>query len=141
MANRQKNEQLNRLGRLVLMAATADEAEADAAANSPFALTRVRAAIAEQGRRQAEPTNWLSLFFVARRAVPAMALVAILAAILTVWTAQLPAPSGPAQSDDEALFGAPGPGVEQTVLASRNDLSREEIFNIVLDRNYGVGAR
>ena len=141
MANREKNEQLDRLGRLVLTAGSANEDVAENAAASPFILTRVRAAIAEEKRRRDEPVSWLSLFLVARRAVPVMALVAILAALLTVWSAQLQSPSSPVQSDDEALFGVPGAGVEQTVLASRNDLSREDVFNIVVDRNYGVGAR
>jgi hypothetical protein len=41
------------------------------------------------------------------------------------------------QADDEPLIGALDPGVEQTVLTSRNGLSRDDVFNIVLDRNYG----
>jgi hypothetical protein len=31
--------------------------------------------------------------------------------------------------------------VEQTVLASRNGLSREEVFNIVVDRNYEANSK
>ena len=140
MANRQTNEQLDRAGRLVLLSATASEAETEAAASSPFVLTRTRAAIAEEKRRD-ESGGWLPIFLVARRAVPAMALVAVLAAILTVWSAQLSAPSVPVQSDEEALFGTPAAGVEQTVLASRNGPSKDEVFNIVVDRNYGEGAK
>ena len=141
MANRQTDEQLDRAGRLVLLAATGSEAETEAAATSPFVFTRMRAAIAEEERRRNETGGWLSMFLVARRAVPAMALVAVLAAILTVWSAQLSAPSAPVQSDEEALFGTPAAGVEQTVLASRNGPSKDEVFNIVVDRNYGEGAK
>jgi len=119
MENRQTNEQLDRAGRLILLSATGSEAETEAAATSPFVFTRTRAAIAEEERRRDEAVGWLSMFLVARRAVPAMALVAVLAAILTVWSAQLSAPSAPVQSDEEALFGTPAAGVEQTVLASR----------------------
>ncbi len=139
MANRQTNEQLDRAGRLILLAATGSEAETEAAASSPFVFTRTRAAIAEEQRRRDETGGWLSLFLVARRAVPAMALVAVLAGILTVWSAQRNAPSAPVQSDEEALFGTPAAGVEQTVLASRNGPSKDEVFNIVVDRNYGEG--
>jgi len=139
MANRQTNEQLDRAGRLVLLGAIGSEAEIEAAASSPFVFTRTRAAIGEQHRRLDETGGWLSLFLVARRAVPVMALVAVLAAILTVWSAQLSAPSAAVQSDEEALFGTPGAGVEQTVLASRNGPSKDEVFNIVVDRNYGEG--
>jgi hypothetical protein len=133
------NARLDRAGRMVLRAAACDEAESEAAAASPFLFTRVRAAIAEEQLRRDEASGWLSIFFVARQAVPAMALIALLAAILTVWSAQLGAPASPA--DDDALFGAPGAGVEQTVLADRNGLPPDEVFNIVVDRNYERGAR
>jgi len=138
-SNQERDEQFDRVGRNILRAAASDEAEADDAASSPFLFTRVRAAIAEEQRRREEAGGWLSIFFVARQAVPAMALVALLAAILTVWSAQLGAPASPA--DDDALFGAPGAGVEQTVLADSNGLPPDEVFNIVVDRNYERGAR
>ena len=133
----QKNEELDRVGRLVLKAATASEADTEAAASSPFLFTRVRAAINEE-RRSEESRGWLSLIQVAWRAVPAMAVIAILAAVLTFWTS----PVAPvAQTDDEPLIGALEPGVEQTVLASRSGLTREEVFNIVVDRNYGANSK
>ena len=135
-SNSPKTEELDRAGKLILMAATASESEIEAAASSPFLFTRVRAGINEERRRREESSGWLSLIQVAWRAVPAMALVAILAAVLTVWSSQSVVVSTP-QADDEPLIGALDPGVEQTVLTSRNGLSREEVFNIVLDRNYG----
>jgi len=138
-SNTHKTEELDRAGRLVLMAAAANESELEAAASSPFLFTRVRAAINEERRRREESSGWVSLIQIAWRAVPAMALVAILAAVLTVWSTQFGA-STP-QGDDEPLIGALDPGVEQTVLASRNGLSRDEVFNIVLDRNYGANAK
>jgi hypothetical protein len=134
-----ENERLDRAGRIVLRAVASDEAETEAAASSPFLFTRVRAKIAEEQRRREETSGWLSIFLVARQAVPAMALIAMLAAILTVWSAQFGAPASPA--DDDALFGAPAAGVEQTVLADRNGLPPDEVFNIVVDRNYERGAR
>ena len=133
-----KSEELDRLAEVILRSAVAGEEDMEIAASSPFLFTRVRAAIVDKRRQEEEAGGWLSMIFVARRAVPAMAVVATFAALLTVW------PSGPAltgtsiQSDDEALFGMPDPGVEQTVLTSRNGLSRDEIFNIVVDRNYEV---
>jgi hypothetical protein len=138
-SNPEKNEQLDRAGRMVLRAAAADESEIEAAATAPFLFTRVRAAIAEEQGRREDAGGWLSIFFVARQAVPTMALIALLTAILTVWSAQLGAPASP--TDDDALFGAPGAGVEQTVLADRNGLPPDEVFNIVVDRNYERGAR
>jgi hypothetical protein len=139
-SNSPKNEELDRAGKLVLKAASASESEIEAASSSPFLFTRVRAAINEESRGQEDPRGWLSLIHVAWRAVPAMALVATLAAVLTVWSANS-ALAPVAQADDEPLIGTLDPGVEQTVLASRNGLSREEVFNIVVDRNYEANSK
>ena len=135
-----QSEELERAGKLILMSAAASESEIEAAASSPFLFTRVRAGIDEERRRREESSGWLSLIQVAWRAVPAMALVAILAAVLTVWSTNFDIASTP-QAEDEPLIGALDPGVEQTVLTSRNGLSRDEVFNIVLDRNYGANAK
>lgn len=129
-------EEFDRAGRLVLNAAAAAESEIEAAATSPFLFTRIRAAIAEGRAREDQTGSWLSLIPAARRAVPAMALIAILAAVLTVWPALLGGSATPTPADEEVLFGPAEPGVEQAVLASHNGLSRDEIFNIVVDRNY-----
>jgi hypothetical protein len=136
---RQLDEEMDRVGRQILQAAAADEAEVESAAAAPFLFIRVRAGIAEEQRRRTEAGSWLMLF-VARRAVPAMALITILVAILTVLSGQFQVVK-PANLDEEALFGTPGPGVEQTVLADRSNLSQDDVFNIVLDREYGRGAR
>lgn len=137
--NNQRNEELDRLGKIVLRSSTARDEDTEAAASSPFLFTRVRAAITAEQRLQEESGSWLSMILVARRAVPAMALVATLAAILTVWSAA-PLNATPAQADEEGLFGLLDPGVEQSVLASRG-LSRDDVFNIVVDRNYEVKGK
>jgi broad specificity phosphatase PhoE len=138
--SRQKNEDLDLIGKVILRSAAAKEEDVEAAASSPFLFTRVRAAITAEQRLQEESGSWLSLILVARRAVPAMALVAILAAVLTVWSAG-PALSGAqAQADEEGLPMLLEPGVEQAVLASRG-LSRDDVFNIVVDRNYEVKGK
>ena len=138
--SRQKNEDLDLIGKVILRSAAAREEDAEAAASSPFLFTRVRAAIAAEQGLQEESGSWLSLILVARRAVPAMALVATLAAVLTVWSAG-PAFNGTqAQADEEGLFILLDPGVEQAVLASRG-LSRDDVFNIVVDRNYEVKGK
>ena len=138
-AKRTGNQELDRIGKIILRSAVADEADFEAAASSPFLFTRIRASIAGEQRLQEDAGGWLSMMLVARRAVPAMALVATLAAVLTVWSAGFS--SSTAQADSEGLFGMPEPGVEQAVLASRGGLSRDEIFNIVVDRNYEVKGK
>ena len=138
--SRPRNEDLDLIGKVILRSAAAQEEDVEAAASSPFLFTRVRAAIAAEQRLQEESGSWLSLILVARRAVPAMALVAILAAVLTVWSAGPVLSGTQAQADEEGLPILLEPGVEQTVLASRG-LSRDEVFNIVVDRNYEVKGK
>jgi hypothetical protein len=63
-----------------------------------------------------------------------MALVAMLAAVLTVWSMwPSAAPSGYGIEDD-ALTDTRDPGVEQAILI-KNALSPDEVFSIVVDRN------
>ena len=133
--NRQNEVKSDRAGRLVLLAAARNDEEADAAASSPFLYARLRTRISQEERRREEAGSWGALLLVARRAVPAMALVAILAAILTVWSMQ-PIASTPAGYglEDEALTDTRDPGVEQAIF-NRKALSRDEVFTIVVDRN------
>jgi anti-sigma-K factor RskA len=133
-ANRQNKEQSDRAVRLVLLAASRNDDEVEAAASSPFLYPRLRARIAEEERRREAAGNWASLVFVARRAIPAMALVAILAAILTVWTMQPSAQAPGYGLEEEALMDTRDPGVEQTIL-TRNALTRDEVFSIVVEHN------
>jgi len=139
-ANRQIEEQLDRAGRLVLLAAARNDDEVEAAASSPFLYTRLRAAIAEEQRRRDEAGSWLPLLFVARRAIPAMALIAVFSAMLMMWSMQPSALPAWYRLDDEALSDTRDPGVEQTVL-SRNALSREEVFGIVVDTTGGRSSK
>lgn len=135
--NSQKKEELDRAGRLILAAAVADDHDIEAAASAPFLFARVKAAIAAE-QRQTEESAWMPLILVARRVIPAMALMALLAAVLTFWPIS---GSRSVTTDEEVLFGPAEPGVEQAVLASRNGLSRDEVFNIIVDRNYGVKSK
>lgn len=132
-ANQQKSQQSDRAGRLVLLAAARNEDEAEAAANSPFLYQRLRARIKDEERRREESGGWVSLFLVARRAIPAMALVAVLAAILTVWSIGSSATPSGYGIEDDALADTRDPGVEQAIL-TRPVLSRDEVFSIVVER-------
>jgi anti-sigma-K factor RskA len=133
-ANRQNEDESDRAGRLVLLAAARNDDEAEAAASSPFLFARVRARISQEERRRQESGGWVSLLLVARRAIPVMALVAVLAAILTLWSMRPSATPVGYGLEDEALTDTRDPGVEQTIL-TRNALSRDEVFSIVVDRN------
>lgn len=132
--NTKDNESLDRLGRLVLRSAALDEAESQSFADAPFLYTRIRARIADERGRRNESGSWFSLLLIARRAVPAMALIAFIAAAVMFWSSRTSITPGWNRLDDEALSDTRNPGVEQAVL-SRNSLSQEDIFDIVLERN------
>jgi hypothetical protein len=128
----QNTDELDRAARMIVSAASRNDKEAEAAASSPFLFTRIRASIAEAEQRN-ESAGWLPLLLVARRAVPAMALIAILAAILTLWSLSPSAPPSGYGIYEDALADTRDPGVEQTIL-TKNALSREEVFSLVVDR-------
>ena len=138
-SNSQRINELDDAGRRVLRAAAASLEDTEAAATSPFLFARIRQAIRGDSARREEPGNWLSLIFVARRAVPAMAMITLLVGALTLWSAITP-PIAQNAADEEALIEGPGPGVEQTVLAG-SSLSQDDVINIVVDRDYGRNGR
>ena len=133
-ASRQNQGKSDRAGRLVVLAAARNDEAADAAASSPFLYTRLRTRISQEQRRREEAGGWGALLLVARRAIPAMALVAMLAAILTVWSMQPSATPVGYGLEDEALTDTRDPGVEQAIF-NRKALSPDEVFTIVVDRN------
>lgn len=134
--NRQNNESrragIDRLGQVVLRAASADEQDIEAAAASPFLITRIRARIAERSRGE-ETTGWQSLPLIAWRAIPAMALIAMLAGGLTIWTAEPNATPVGFGIYEEALSDTANPGVEQAIL-NQNILTSDDVLTIVVER-------
>src|SRR4051794_1864331 len=100
-AKDERSEKLDRIGKAVLRSAVASEDDFESAANSPFLFTRVRAAVHDGQQLRAEAGGWMSMIVVARKAVPAMALVATLAAVLTLWSARPAFNSSTASTDDE----------------------------------------
>lgn len=75
------DEQLDRLGKLLINASAMNIKEEESLSNTPFLYTRIRARINEQ-QEQGEDL-WLSILRLARLAVPAMVLIAVVSA--TSW--------------------------------------------------------
>jgi hypothetical protein len=96
-------------------------------------LTRIRARIADAQRAE-EAAGWQSLPLIAWRAIPAMALVALVAGGLTIWTAQPNSTPVGFGIYEDALGDNTNPGVEQTIL-SRNGLSNDDVLTIVVERD------
>jgi hypothetical protein len=78
----QAGDRLDSLGRALVRASADNEQAGEAAASAPFLYTRLRARINAERLRREEGETWRALFGVIWRAVPAMALVAVLAVVL-----------------------------------------------------------
>jgi hypothetical protein len=131
-----RKERLERVAHEVVRAAAAGEAEAAAVAASPFLYARVRARIEEERRRREEGEGWLALFGVAWRAVPAMALVAVLALALFLSSGAGELTPGFGLGA-ETMLGERDGDFEQVVLADTRTPSNDE--DAVLSTIIGEG--
>ena len=132
-----RTERLESVAREVVRASAAGETEADAVAGSPFLYARIRARIEEERRRREEGDGWLALFGVAWRAVPAMALVAVLALALFLSSGANELASANAFGDEEALLG--GGDIEQVVFTDAPTPSNDEVLSTIIGE--GEGSR
>jgi len=140
MDGKRKNDavraaELERLGRAIVRASAANEAEAEAVATSPFLYTRLRARIDAEQERRAGAETWLTLLGVVWRSVPAMALVALFAFIL-FWTSNFGNASvSPGVLSDEALLDTRDAGIENVVFAERRALSSDDVLATIIQQD------
>jgi hypothetical protein len=125
-------ERLDRLGRTVVRAYASNDEEAEAAASSPFAYARLRARIDAEAARREEGEGWLAVLGVVWRAVPAMALVAVLSFALFLFAGT--ATQAPQQgfSDEALLDGNNSAGVEQVVFADARSISNDDVLETII---------
>ncbi|HKG13082.1 MAG TPA: hypothetical protein VKB12_07075 [Pyrinomonadaceae bacterium] len=124
-------ERLDALGREIVRASAANEDEAEAAASSPFLYARVRARVAAERARLDEADDWRAALRIFRRAVPTVAVVAMMALALFVSVLL-----GTAQADarDEAtLLGERDTGVEDVVFTGRSTLTSDEVLETIIE--------
>jgi hypothetical protein len=128
---RELRERLDRLGRTVVRAYASNEDVAeDAAAAAPFSYARLRARISAEAARREEGDGWLAMLAVVWRAVPAMALVAVLACALFL-SASAPVQTPQGFSDD-ALLGVNNAGVERVAFADARSLSNDDVLATII---------
>lgn len=128
------DERLDVVGRALTRAATASQAETDAAATSPFLYARVKARIASERERRESGEGWLAMLMVLRRSIPAMALVTVIAFGLFLFT-MLGATQSSTSSfiEDVVLDGSTN--IERVVFAERRPLSHDEVLTTVLNKD------
>jgi hypothetical protein len=126
------DERLDSLGQKIVRASAENERAGEAAASSPFLYTRLRSRINAERLRREERERWRALFGVVWRAVPAMALVALLAFVLFLSaSSQRPISS----YSEEALLGESEAGVERVVFAGDRQppLSSDDVLATILN--------
>jgi hypothetical protein len=133
------DERLDRLGSEVIRVSSLNEAEAEEIVASPFLFSRIRSRIASETSRREEKENRLSMFIVFWRAVPAMALVAIVCLVL--FLASSPGGLVSAGLTEDGVPSAPDSGIESIVFAERQPLSNDEVLATILGRDEGEVAK
>lgn len=134
------DERADRLGRTLVRAASLDDEEVERIASSPFLSTRLRARIEAARAAKEESGDWLAIFGVAWRAVPAMALAAALAVGVFLYAGggeQLPV----AMFTDEALLATSESAVEGVYFDETGALTRDEVLSAVIEENEGRPQR
>ncbi len=130
-SSRKSDERLDLLGREIIRASAANDAEAERASASPFLYARLRSRIAAEAERREEGESWFTMLKVVWRAVPAMALVAILAITLFL-SASFSSRSANTISYD-ALLGERGTEVESVVFADTRNISNDDVLETVMN--------
>jgi hypothetical protein len=137
------DKSLDRVAESVIGAAGLDEAESDGIASSPLLYSRLRARIeAERARRQEPVVGWFATFKAARLAIPALALVAVIA-VASFWFSvtknTVGAPPGVAREEDGYQL-AP---VSACSLSATDEcaISNEEVLATMFARQEGEEQR
>ena len=140
MARKKRDEgrevALDRVGRQILRASGAGEAESERVASSGFLYARVRARIAAERERREEAEWWRAAFAVLWRAVPATAAVAALAFALLLF-----ATAGRGRGTEAAFLSPADVGVEGVVFDDGRVMSNDEVLETILDDAEREGLR
>lgn len=129
--SKERVERLEAFGREIVRAAAANEDEAETVAASPFLYARVRARVAQERARLEEADDWRSALRVFRRAVPTVAVVAMLALVLFV-SVLLGTTQGDAR-DEATLLGERDTDVEQVVFTGNSTLTSDEVLETIIE--------
>lgn len=129
--SRKSDERLDLLGREIVRASASNEEEAERAAAAPFAYARLRSRIKAEIERREEGERWFTMLRVVWRAVPAMALVAILAITLFLSTS-FSSRSSNGFSDVDFLSER-STEVENVVFADTRNISNDDVLATVMN--------
>jgi len=129
-----EDERLDGMGRAFVRAASLDEEEVERIAAAPFLAARLRTRIEASRAAKEESGDWLAVFGVAWRAVPAMSLAAALAVGVFFYAGGGdPFPAG--LFTDEALLATSESAVEGVYFDDTGALTQDEVLSTIVDEN------
>jgi len=137
--DRRSDESLARLGREIVRASAMNEAEGEAVAASPFLYTRLRSRINAEREQREEGERWGAMLRVIWRAIPAMAMVAIIA--VTLFLSSNFGTQTAEVASVEDLLDTQGAGVESVVFADNRSLSSDEVLATILNEDEQEASR
>ncbi len=137
--DRRSEEQLDLTGREIVRASAMNEAEGERVAASPFLYTRLRSRINAEREQREEGERWGAMLRVIWRAIPAMAMVAILAVTLFLSANFSTQPVAVASMED--LLDTQGAEVESVVFADNRSLSSDEVLATILNEDEQEASR
>ena len=137
--NRHADEQLDQMGREIVRASALNEAEGERVAASPFLYARLRSRINAEREQREEGERWGAMLRVVWRAIPAMAMVAILAVTLFLSANFRTQPAAVASVED--VLDAQGAEVESVVFTDSRSLSSDEVLANILSEDEQEASR
>ena len=137
--DRRRDERLDRTGREIVRVSAANEAEGERAAASPYLYARLRSRINAEREQREEGERWGAMLRVVWRAIPAMAMVAILAVALFLSANFGAQPSGVVGVEE--LLDTQGAEVESVVFADNRSLSNDEVLATILNEDEQEASR
>lgn len=132
-------EQLDLWGREIVRASAMNEAEGESVAASPFLYARLRSRINAEREQREAGESWSAMLRVIWRAIPAMAMVAILAVTLFLSANFSTQPAAVASVED--VLDTSGAEVESVVFADSRSLSSDEVLANILSEDEQEAAR
>lgn len=129
--SKERDERLDALGRELVRAYASNEEDAESAAAAPFLYARVRARVAAERARLEEADDWRAALRVFRRAVPTVAVVAMLS--LALFVSVLMGTTQADARDEATLLGERDTNVEQVVFTGRSTMTSDEVLETIIE--------
>ena len=134
-----RDERLDQLGREIVRSSAMNEAEGESVASSPFLYARLRSRINAEREQREEGERWGAMLKILWRAIPAMAMVAILAVALFL-SATFGTQTAGVAGVEELLDGQ-GAEIESVVFADNRSLSNDEVLETILNDDEQEASR